>query len=138
MVQQKAANSFFINYRSRIYIALATAVSYTCGIKNLIEEFDLCIKNFISIYEDNQPKIQMAQNLTKVKHLDVKLHFLKDLAKSRLIHLKYIPSAVQVADALTKAIPKMTFSKIRVLLGLSEVSNDMMKIVKDVVSSVNK
>ena len=26
------------------YIALAIAVSYTCGIKNLIEEFGLCIK----------------------------------------------------------------------------------------------
>ena len=119
------------------YIALATAVSYTCGIKNLIEEFGLYIKNSIPIYEDNQPTIQIAQGSTKVKHLDIKLHFLKDLVKSRIIHLKYIPSEDQVADALTKAVPKISFSKIRVLLGLSENSHNMGKYVKDVVQSIN-
>jgi len=39
------------------YIALATTVSYRFGIKNLIKEFGLCIKNSIPIYEDNQPTI---------------------------------------------------------------------------------
>ena len=52
------------------YIALATAVSYTCGIKNLIEEFGLCIKNSRPIYKDNQPTIQIAQCSPKVKHQD--------------------------------------------------------------------
>ena len=79
----------------------------------------------------------MAQGSTKVKHFDVKFDFLKDLVKSRIIHLKYIPSEDQVADALTKAVPKISFSKIRVLLGLSENSHNMVKYVKDVVSSIN-
>ena len=80
----------------------------------------------------------MAQGSTKVKHFDVKFDFLKDLVKSRIIHLEYILSANQVADTLTKAITKIPFSKIRILLGLSEVSHNMRKIVKDVASSVNK
>ena len=136
MVHQKTVNFFFSTTEAE-YIALATAVSYTCGIKNLIEVFGLYIKNSILIYEDNQPTIQIAQGSTKVKHLDIKLHFLKDLVKSRIIHLKYIPSEDQVADALTKAVPKISFSKIRVLLGLSENSHNMGKFVKDVVPSIN-
>ena len=37
----------------------------------------------------------------------------------------------------TKAVPKISFSKIRVLLGLSENSHNMGKYVKDVVQSIN-
>lgn len=48
-----------------------------------------------------------------------------------------IPSEDQVADALTKAVPQISFSKIRVLLGLSENSHNMGKYVKDVVPSIN-
>jgi len=53
----------------------------------------------------------MAQGSTKVKHFDVKFDFLKDLVKSRIIHLEYILSADQVADTLKKQFQKYLFQK---------------------------
>ena len=56
------------------------------------------------VYEDNRACINMVKNpkgWKRTKHIDVALHFVKDLAEDEKLDIVYVPSARQIADALT-------------------------------------
>jgi hypothetical protein len=52
------------------------------------------------------------------KHIDVKYHFLRDLAKDEVINLIFCRSEDQVADIFTKPLKTPLFHKLRELLGV--------------------
>ena len=103
------------------YVALATAASYTCGVKHLLQEIGVEVNDAISLFEDNQPAMQIAKGSSKVKHLDVKLHFVRDLVRRKVVTLVHVASEHQIADCLTKVSPRNSFKVIRKDLGI--VSN---------------
>lgn len=75
------------------------------------------------IYEDNQACISVAQEPKehkRMKHIDVKYNFLRDIIAKGYLELEYIPSADQLADIMTKALPTQQFQKLRQALGLSD------------------
>ena len=56
-----------------------------------------------TIYCDNQGTIRMAKNeISRIKHIDVKYHFIRDVLSRGKIKLMYIPSNENGADILTK------------------------------------
>ena len=89
---------------------------------------ELGFKNYQSsevdfnIQTDNQAAIAVAYGTTKhehVKHILVHIQFLRELVKSKQVSLTFVASANNVADALTKNLPKPAFDKLRqMLLGL--------------------
>lgn len=78
------------------------------------------VNELVPIYEDNQPCIQIFMGSSKIKHLNVKLHFIRDLIKRKINRITHIGSGKQIADCLTKANPKMTFNVIIKGLGLTQ------------------
>ena len=59
------------------------------------------------VFEDNQGAVQLAQNpVTNLnpKHIDVRHHFLRELIRQRDIKVVQVPSELQHADILTKAL----------------------------------
>jgi len=99
------------------YVALATEASYTCGVKHLLQEFLVDVNDAIPLFEDTQPALQVAQGSSKIKHLDVKLHFVRGLVR-RVVTLVYVASEHQFADFVTKASPKRSFKVIRNNFGI--------------------
>ena len=75
-----------------------------------------------NIQTDNQAAIAVAYGTTKhehVKHILIHIQFLRELVKSKQVSLTYVASENNVADALTKNLPKPAFDKFRKsLLGL--------------------
>ena len=75
-----------------------------------------------NIQTDNQAAISVAYGTTKhehVKHILIHIQFLRELVKSKQVSLTYVASENNVADALTKNLPKPAFDKFRKsLLGL--------------------
>ena len=71
---------------------------------------------------DNQAAISVAYGTTKhehVKHILIHIAFLRELVNNKQVSLTYIPSEDNVADAMTKNLPKPAFEKFRQkLLGL--------------------
>jgi hypothetical protein len=47
-------------------------------------------------------------------------HFLREKVENQSIELAHIPSAENIADLLTKALPGPTFERLRGLLGLAD------------------
>ena len=89
---------------------------------------ELGFKNYQSaeaefnIQTDNQAAIAVAYGTTKhehVKHILVHIQFLRELVKSNQVSLTFVASGNNIADALTKNLPKPAFDKFRqLLLGL--------------------
>ena len=54
------------------------------------------------------------------KHIDLKVHHVKELIRNKVIHLFHVPSRSQPADILTKAVDRNTFRQMISLLHLSD------------------
>ena len=66
----------------------------------------------VVLREDNKGAICLAQNPLssgRTKHIDVRYHFVRDLAKKGVVEIKHVSSARQHADTLTKPLGKSSF-----------------------------
>jgi hypothetical protein len=72
------------------------------------------------IFEDNTAAIKWSSGSSRrAKHLDLKVCFVHEVVSMKQDILKYLPTAEQVADILTKPLEANIFSFLRDKLGFS-------------------
>lgn len=54
----------------------------------------------------------------RMKHIDIKYNFVRDLVQENKIKIKYKCTKEQVADFFTKSLPRVSFVKFREMLRL--------------------
>ena len=90
------------------YVALSMAASESCWLVNLLKEFN--IKNLcpVAIFCDNQSAIAVAntESIKRLKHVDIRYHYVKELIKQKKLLVKYLKSEEQMADLFTKPLNK--------------------------------
>jgi len=89
------------------YQALGSVGTEICWLHTLLRDMRL-LSPSIPVLVDNQASIGWAQDFTsasKAKHIDVLHHYTRELIQQRKIHLKFVTTAEQAADILTKALP---------------------------------
>jgi hypothetical protein len=70
----------------------------------------------IRVYEDNNAAISFNTNLTsksRMKHVELKYHKVKEYVENKVLELVRVDSKDQLADCLTKGLPKVQFIKQR-------------------------
>ena len=75
------------------------------------------------LYSDNQSAIRLVQNPEfhkRTKHIDVVFHLIRELQEQGHISVFYVPTKLQLADILTKALTPDTFHKLRLALNISK------------------
>lgn len=100
------------------YVALGKGIAEGCWIRNLLGEIGVDCKSFI-IKIDNQSAIHVAKNPEchkRLKHIDIKYHFVRQKVENKIVCLEYVPSGDQLADICTKGLSKVTFAKLREML----------------------
>lgn len=89
-------------------ISLCSATKEGLWLSNFLNE--LGVENLpIIIHEDNIPCIKFSEEPRehqRMKHIDIKFVFVRDLIKKGILKIKYIPSQEQPADVFTKPLPK--------------------------------
>ena len=98
------------------YMACTSVVQEVIHQRMLQEEFGNEDKEPTLLMEDNQGCIHMAKaqgNHKRVKHLDLKIHFVRQAVEAGTVVLQYIPTNDQLADMFTKALPKQRFEVLR-------------------------
>lgn len=102
------------------YVSACTAVQESVWIEKLLLDLDIEIKYPIKLFEDNFGCIQISKNpeTKRTKHIDVKYHFLRNLVWNGRYVLKQVPSNLQIADVFTKALPRVQFERLLILLKL--------------------
>ena len=99
------------------FYAMSLGVSEGLWATRLVAEFGVNIDKF-HLLCDSQSAISMFNNRPSndAKHIDIRYHFVKDQMRKDLLELKYVKSADQKADYLTKALKpaaaKMALSQI--------------------------
>ncbi|MBW0515071.1 hypothetical protein O181_054786 [Austropuccinia psidii MF-1] len=68
------------------------------------------------VHEDNQGCIDTANidcntNGRRMKHIEIKLHFIREVIRRSIIRLQYIATTDMLADFLTKAVSRPTIQR---------------------------
>lgn len=104
------------------YMALSVAVTEAIWLRRLLMDLSVKIDEPTVIYEDNQACIRVAEDdkmMKRLKHVDVRYHFVRDEIQKGVFRLVYVPTGNQIADMMTKGLGRLQFVKLRELLGLS-------------------
>jgi hypothetical protein len=97
------------------YTALFSGTQEAMFLRQLLTDIGIVCET-ITMNEDNQPAIFIANNPTTSshsKHFDVRLHYTREKVQEGTIKLQYCPTADMVADMLTKATDRIKFEKFR-------------------------
>jgi len=75
-------------------------------------------KQTIRLLTSESPKLT-----TKLRHIDIHNHWLRQEVQRKNIHINWIPTAKMPADGLTKALPRQKHETFIRLLGLVDIND---------------
>jgi hypothetical protein len=104
------------------YIALSEATREILWLRRLLQELGLKINAPTILYEDNLGTMAFAENrkvLRRMKHINVKYHFVKSHIDERTIDLQHKSSTDMTADIFTKILSPQVYQRHSKSLGLA-------------------
>ncbi len=105
------------------YIALAAAAQQAMWLRQVLDDVGEKLAGPIQLFEDNQAAIQIARNPIlhkRTKHIDVRHHYVREVVGKGQLELIYIPTKDQLADLLTKPLPRDSFQMLCAKMGLKK------------------
>nr|GEX75808.1 hypothetical protein [Tanacetum cinerariifolium] len=86
--------------------------------------------NKIPLYYDNKSAIALCCNSvqhSRVKHIDVRYHFIKEQVENGIVELHFIRTEYQLANIFAKPLPRERFNFLIEMLGIKSMSPDTLK-----------
>ncbi|KAH9799312.1 hypothetical protein KPL71_000313 [Citrus sinensis] len=105
------------------YIALTEAIKEAIWLKGLVSELGFK-QETVTISCDSSSAIQLSKNPKyheRTKHIDVRLHFIREEISSDMVSVDKIPSKVNPADMFTKPLPAVKFMSSLNSIGLGNM-----------------
>ncbi|KAK9665399.1 hypothetical protein RND81_14G109900 [Saponaria officinalis] len=103
------------------YVAAASCSTQAIWMKRVLQKLGYAGRENTVIYCDNSSTMKLSKNPVfhgRCKHIQVRFHFLRDLANDGVVHLKYCGTKDQVADLFTKPLKLESFQRLREELGV--------------------
>ncbi|GJY67568.1 ribonuclease H-like domain-containing protein [Tanacetum coccineum] len=98
------------------YHGVANAVAETCWLRNLLYELHTPLSSATLVYCDNVSAVYLSCNQVqhqRTKHIEIDIHFVRDLVAASQIRVLHVPSRYQFADIFTKWLPSTLFEEFR-------------------------
>ncbi|GJT59660.1 ribonuclease H-like domain-containing protein [Tanacetum coccineum] len=98
------------------YRGVANAVAETCWLRNLLRELHTPLTTATLVYCDNVSAVYLSSNPVqhqRTKHIEIDIHFVRDLVAAGHIRVLHVPSRYQFADIFTKGLPSALFEEFR-------------------------
>ncbi|GJR93545.1 ribonuclease H-like domain-containing protein [Tanacetum coccineum] len=98
------------------YRGVANAVAETCWLRNLLRELHTPLSTATLVYCDNVSAVYLSSNPVqhqRTKHIEIDIHFVRDLVATGHIRVLHVPSRYQYADIFTKGLPTALFDEFR-------------------------
>lgn len=103
------------------YIAATQTVKEIIWLNLLLVELTKSSPKTPNLYVDNQSAIKLIKNPEfhkRTKHIDVQYHFIREKFGEGVFELHYVPTNNQIADILTKALPREKFTRFLHMMGI--------------------
>ena len=113
-----------------LFTAQSELIAVSEGVKEsewlwvLLSELNSKQTKPINIWCDNTAAISIIKNpinFSSTKHIEVRYLYAREVHEKKRIDIKYCSTNNMIADALTKALPKVQFQKLRALMGIRNV-----------------
>ncbi|GJU15203.1 ribonuclease H-like domain-containing protein [Tanacetum coccineum] len=98
------------------YQGVANVVAETAWIRNLLRELHSPLSTATLVYCDNVSAVYMSANPVqhqRMKHIEIDIHFVRDMVTVGHVRVLYVPSRFQYADIFTKGLPTSLFEDFR-------------------------
>ncbi|GJY19884.1 ribonuclease H-like domain-containing protein [Tanacetum coccineum] len=103
------------------YRGVANAVAETCWVRNLLRELHTPLSSATIVYCDNVSAVYLSSNPVqhqRTKHIEIDIHFVRDLVATGQVRVLHVPSRFQYADIFTKGLPSALFEEFRTSLSV--------------------
>jgi hypothetical protein len=104
------------------FVAMAESVKEAIWLRRLLHSLGFPSSDPTPIYSDNQGAIQLVKNPKfhkRTKHIETKYFLIREKYERAQIDVSYVSTKHQLADILTKALPRETFQHLRALHGIA-------------------
>lgn len=102
--------------------SLANATAKVMWIQKLLEELGIPHPRAARLWCDNIGATYLSANPVfhaRTKHIEIDYHFVRERVAAKLLDIRFISTADQLADGFTKALPEKSVVKFRNNLNLS-------------------
>ncbi|KAJ0787642.1 putative RNA-directed DNA polymerase [Helianthus annuus] len=98
------------------YRALAHTAAEIRWIISVLQELHVSLSGPPTLWCDNIGATYLAVNPVfhqRTKHLEIDLHFIRDMVLAQTLRVRYVPTTLQLADLLTKGLSSVRFDTLR-------------------------
>ncbi|GJY70572.1 ribonuclease H-like domain-containing protein [Tanacetum coccineum] len=103
------------------YRGVANVVAETCWLRNLLRKLHTPLSSATLVYCDNVSVVYLYYNSVqhqRTKHIEIDIHFVRDLVAAGQVRVLHVPSRYQYADIFTKGLPSALFEAFRTSLSV--------------------
>ncbi|GJX11351.1 ribonuclease H-like domain-containing protein [Tanacetum coccineum] len=103
------------------YRGVANVVAETCWLRNLLCELHTPLSSATLVYCDNVSAVYLSSNPVqhqRTKHIEIDIHFVRDLIVAGQVRVLHVPSRYQFADIFTKGLSSALFEEFRSTLSV--------------------
>ena len=112
------------------YVVQTHAAKEGIWLRSFMKEIQGGEEKPLTISCNNQGAIALAKDNkfhARMKHIDIRYHFICEVVEDGKIQVKYIPTDDNVSDIFTKPLPRPKFAKFMELLGLRRLDGTKAK-----------
>ncbi|GKC70095.1 retrovirus-related pol polyprotein from transposon TNT 1-94, partial [Tanacetum coccineum] len=125
----KKQKSTVISNTEAEYIALSRCCPQILWMRSQLTDYGFTF-NKIPLYCDNKSEIALCCNNvqhSRAKHIDVRYHFIKEQVENGIVELYFVRTEYQLADILTKPLPRERFNFLIEKLDMRSMSSETLK-----------
>ncbi|GJT16921.1 hypothetical protein Tco_0875627 [Tanacetum coccineum] len=111
------------------YIAMSGCCAQILWMRSQLKDYGFDF-NKIPLYCDNKSAIALCCNNvqhSRSKHIDIRHHFIREQVENRVVELYFVEMNYQLADILTKALPRERFEFLLPRLGMKSLTPETLK-----------
>lgn len=120
----KRQSSVSLSTMEAEYVAASEAAKDAMWLSRLFNEI-APLSNVPLLLVDNASAVKLSKNPSfykRSKHIDVFAHFVRERVQNGELRIEHVSSEDQIADILTKPIPRVLFHRLREKLGMVDHS----------------